>query len=1041
MPPVTSNPPFPIVGVGASAGGVEALEGFFRGMPPQPGMAFVVVTHMPRGYETTLPEILGRYTEMPVTNAHKDEAIEPNHVYVCPSDHVLTVRHDRLHLEPRGSEIHRTPIDVFLSSLAQEHGEYAVGVVLSGGGSDGTLGIKAIKEHGGLTLAQGTDASGPRQSSMPEAAIATGLVDLVIPVEAMGARLVSFAERNRGPHADAREDQAIADDVAETQKTIAAILKDQVGHDFSGYKQKTFMRRVRRRMDIVQMTDLAGYVERLRREPDEVTLLFRDLLIGVTNFFRDNDAFEALESLVIPRVFQGKGAADTVRIWVPGCATGEEVYSIAMLVREHMDTLRGPPKIQIFATDIDEPALNIARAGRYPRPLVQHIKPARLERFFVRDDATYIVAKGIRDLCIFSAHSVIRDPPFSRIDLISCRNLLIYLGAGFQARVIPIFHFALKPGGFLFLGTSENISQHADLFQRVDGKQRLFQRRDHVVSPLQFPAFTPGARFPASGTEERHDPGGTASLRRAVETRVLEQFAPAHVVVNREGDIVHYSARTGKYLEPAAGMPSRQLLAAARMGLRLELRAALQEAIETRRAAVRDPILISFDDRMQAIRLTVEPLRDHETDPLFLVLFTDLGAPEAPSEAAARHAAGEANTEQLERELRDTRERLQSTIEEYETALEELKAANEEMVSVNEELQSANEELETSKEEMQSINEELQTVNAELNGKVEEVDRAHADLRNLFESTQIGAVFLDDQLVIRSFTPAIAPIFNLISTDRGRPLTDIVSHIENGDLRREIRVVLERGETIERRVRQAESNTHYLMRILPYRGRNNAIDGVVLTFVDVTGLVAAEAQQRAMVEELNHRVRNMLAVVSAMAHQTIATSASPKAFLDAFTARIQAMARTYGLVSRDRWSEVALNEVFATALAPYQAKEHDRVHIDGPAIALRPAAALALGMVAHELATNAVKYGALSNAKGEVSVSWALETRSGEQLVIHWTESGGPATKKKVERGFGSRLIEMELKTLRGTAKIEYASSGVRAVLSMPADPALLADR
>ena len=1040
MPPVTDNAPFPIVGIGASAGGVEALEGFFRGMPPQPGMAFVVVTHMPRGYETTLPEILSRYTEMPVTNVHADEAIAPNHVYVCPSDHVLTVRHDRLHLEPRGSEIHRTPIDVFLSSLAEEQGEHAVGVVLSGGGSDGTLGIKAIKEHGGLTLAQGTDGHGPRQSSMPATAIATGLVDLAIPVEAMGARLVSFAERNRGPHADAADDQAIAPDVAETQKTIAVVLKDQVGHDFSGYKQKTFMRRVRRRMEIVQMTDLAGYVERLRKEPDEVTLLFRDLLIGVTNFFRDDEAFAALESLVIPRVFQGKGAADTVRIWVPGCATGEEVYSIAILVREHMDTLRGPPKIQIFATDIDDAALNIARAGRYPQPLVQHIKPARLERFFLRDDATFMVTKEIRDFCIFSAHSIIRDPPFSRIDLVSCRNLLIYLGAGFQARVIPIFHFALKPGGFLFLGTSESISQHGDLFERVDRKQRLFQRRDHVVSPLQFPAFTP-ARFPAGGMDERLDPGGTAGLRRAVETRVLEQFAPAHVVVNRDGDIIHYSARTGKYLEPAAGMPSRQLLASARVGLRLELRAALQEAVETRRSAVRDPIMVAFDDRMQAIRLTVEPLRHHETDPLFLVLFSDLGPPEAPSEAAARHAAGEANTEQIERELRDTRERLQSTIEEYETALEELKAANEEMVSVNEELQSANEELETSKEEMQSINEELQTVNAELNSKVEEVDRAHADLHNLFESTQIATVFLDHQLVIRTFTPAIAPIFNLISTDRGRPLTDIVSNIENGDLRREIQVVLERGETIERRVRQRESDAHYLMRILPYRGRNNTIDGVVLTFVDVTGLAAAEAQQRTMVEELNHRVRNMLAVVSAMAQQTLATAASPKAFMDAFSARIQAMGRTYALVSRDRWSEVALNEVFAAALAPYRAEEHDRVRIEGPAIALRPAAALALGMVAHELATNAVKYGALSTAQGAVSVTWALEARSSEQLVIDWVESGGPAAKKKVERGFGSRLIDMELKTLRGTAKIEYAPGGVRAVLSMPADPALLVDR
>src|SRR5262245_34153090 len=685
-------------------------------MPADTGMAFVLVSHMARGYESALPEILSRHTKMAVRIAADGATVEPNHAYVCPADHVVTIEGGRLYLAARRSDQQHRPIDVFLSSLAEERSESAIGVVLSGGGSDGALGIKAIKERGGLTMAQGTDGSGPRQTSMPETAIATGFVDLTLPVEEMAPRLTQFARSTADgePFAMKDVDADDGEDVQEARRTIARILHSQIGHDFSGYKEKTCTRRVRRRMQIVQVDSLAGYVERLRRDPAEVTLLFRDLLIGVTNFFRDKDAFEALEQLVVPKLFEAADAADTVRIWVPGCATGEEVYSIAILMREHMDGLRNVPKVQIFATDIDEPALGVARAGRYPEALMESVRQDRLDRFFSRDNGSYVVAKEIRDLCVFSAHSVLRDPPFSRIDLISCRNLLIYLGPEFQSRVIPVFHFALKPGVYLFLGTSENISQHGDLFHRLDRKQRLFQRRDYAVSPLQFPLFAPGTRATMTGLEPRREPGSNAAnLRRAVEAKVLENFAPAHVVVNRDGDIVHYSAHTGKYLEAAPAMPNRQLLASARRGLRLDLRNAFQQALETRRTVVRDDISIEIDDRLQDVRLTIEPLGNHDTDPLFLVGFADAGRSQTKSEAAAAHQpSGEVDVDRLDRELRDTRERLQATVEEYETALEELKAANEEMVSVNEELQSTNEELETSKEELQSVNEEPNTVNS-----------------------------------------------------------------------------------------------------------------------------------------------------------------------------------------------------------------------------------------------------------------------------------------------------------------------------------------
>ena len=438
-----------------------------------------------------------------------------------------------------------------------------------------------------------------------------------------------------------------------------------------------------------------------------------------------------------------------------------------------------------------------------------------------RDYHSLLPSIVARHVSIFSPHSVIRDPPFSRIDLISCRNLLIYLGSEFQSQVIPVFHFALRERGFLFLGTSENVTQHGDLFTPVDKKQRIFQRRDHAAAPVRFPFFLPQGRgYPAS-RELRQEPGrAVGNLRRSVETRVVERFAPAHVVVNAEGDILHFSPRTGKYLEPATGLPNRQLLAMARRGLRLDLRSALREAVETRAAVAREHVEVELDDRKQFINLTIEPFGPHD-DPLFLVLFNDIGQPLPPlaPEKARKRAAGTETTERLEQELRDTRERLQSTIEEYETAVEELKSSNEELQSINEELQSTNEELETSKEELQSVNEELHTVNAELNAKIEEVDRAHNDLRNVFDSTQIATIFLDKNFCVRSFTPAVTALFNLISTDRGRPLTDIASNLEDRDLRRAVQTVLERGEPIERNVRRAGSKAEYLMRILPYRAR------------------------------------------------------------------------------------------------------------------------------------------------------------------------------------------------------------------------------
>jgi len=1024
--------PFPIVGVGASAGGVEALEYLFNAMPPDPGVAFVIITHVAPQRESLLPEILARDTRMPVLIAERDQEVHPNHVYVAPAGAVLDIRKGRLGVRAGTEHRERTPIDSFFAALAEDQGEYAIGIVLSGAGSDGTLGIKAIKEHGGLTLAQAADHSGPRHASMPESAIASGLVDLAVPVETMPEQLAAYLRSF-----DILDKEVDKEAGAETsRKAICEILLDHTGHDFSGYKTRTFYRRIERRMQILQIPSLPAYVDRLREDPGEVNTLFRDLLIGVTNFFRDTKAFEALQQLVMPRLFEGKGPSDTIRVWVPGCATGEEVYSLAILLREQAEQSRSRAKIQVFATDIDEAALAVARAGRYPDTLLQGVSKDRLERFFTSEGTSYVVNKSIRDVCVFSSHSVLRDPPFSRMDLISCRNLLIYLNSELQTHVIPILHYALKPNGFLFLGTSENVTQHGDLFSSIDKKSRIFQRRGDDAAMPHVPALFRRPAVAGGGLAESKAPTGR-SVRQSMEARVLEHYSPAHVVVSREGDVINYSGGTGKYLEAPAGRPSRALMAVARKGLRQPLRSALQEAVESQRTAVRDNVELESAGKSERVRITVEPLRGDGNESLYLVVFGDLRL-RALEERPARPRKGKArdgNLEQLERELRETRERLQSMAEEYETAIEELKSSNEEMVSVNEELQSTNEELETSKEELQAVNEELQTVNHELTVKIDELDRANSDLKNLYESTDIATVFLDRELIVRSFTPAVTRIFNLIPGDRGRPLTDIFHHLDYAELPQDIQQIFGVRQPFERRVNRRDGAAHYIVRALPYWTGSGKVEGAVLTFSDVTGLAQAEEQQRVLVAELNHRVKNMLTVIASIATQTLKRSDDVEAAREAFLDRLHAMARSYELVSRDQWGDVSLLDVVRQETEPYRTGRDDRVVIEGPAVSLNPKLALPLGMIIHELGTNSAKYGSLSVAGGSLDISWAVERRSGDTLVLDWIERGGPSVDKSPRHGFGLTLIEREVSHgLGGKAKIEFEDTGLRVNLRIPLD-------
>ncbi len=753
-------------------------------------------------------------------------------------------------------------------------------------------------------------------------------------------------------------------------------------------------------------------------------------MIGVTGFFRDPTAFAALEALVMPKLFEGRRKEDELRAWVCGCATGEEAYSIAILLREQMEKSASPPKVQIFATDIDEAALSVARAAFYPANLVTEVSPERLRRFFVHEAGGSRVSRELRDMCVFSSHSVIRDPPFSRVDLISCRNVLIYMNNELQAQIAHLFHYALRPGGCLFLGLSENVSRHSELLRPVDRKSRIFQRRDMLVRrPLPLRQFLPQG--------QKRDPAAASSplQRRAdrlqnVAGTVLDRFAPIYVIVDEAGETLFFSAGTGKYLQPATGPASRDVVAMARPGLRAELRAALHRAKETGRRVTQERVPVQIDGGVQITGLAVEPVVEG-SETVYAVVFADHGLVRTREESdSAERAAESVTVQQIEKELQETKERLHSTIEELETANEEFRAANEDLLSLNEELQSTNEELETSKEELQSLNEELQTVNGELTYKIEEVDRANADLSNLFQSTKIATIFLDRDLKIRSFTPTITQIFNLIVGDRGRPLSDIASRIGYPNIEQELLAVFCGGPVIERAVSLADGKAHYLARIHPYRGKSDVIDGVSLSFVDVTGLVAAEDQQKVLTAELSHRVKNTLAVVSSIAERTLPDGRAK----DDLIGRLHALGHTHDLLSEAGWNEASLLDVILTELAPHVAG--DGLRADGPPVMLKPQAALLLALVMHELATNAAKYGALSVAGGRVAIDWTIAGDNPPHLELTWREHGGPKAEAPPKRGFGTELIERGIRfELQGEAKLEFTDSGLLCKMIIPADP------
>jgi two-component system CheB/CheR fusion protein len=822
-----------VVGIGASTGGLDAFRTFFDHMPVNPGMTFVLVQHLDPNHASMLVDLLGQHSRMKVLEAKDGMQLAPDHVFVIPPNASLEISDGALRVSrPAPPREHRRPVDTFFTSLATDQRERAVCIVLSGMGSDGTLGLRRIKEHGGLSLAQ-AESDATAMPGMPQSAAATGLVDHIVPVAAMPALLIEYQQhlqRNRPGQSAAATGAALATHLP----AIYDLLRAGTGHDFSEYKHSTLERRIERRMQVLRIATPGQFVTRLRHDPQQVDLLFREFLISVTQFFRDPLAFDALQTHVIEPLLTRKRPGDSLRIWVPACATGEEVYSIAILVREAVLRHGLNLKVQIFGTDIDDAAVAIARAGRYSKNLTG-VSAERLERWFVTDGEEFYPLREIREMCIFSTHSIVKDPPFSRLDFISCRNLLIYLEADLQDRLTQTFHYALSPDGYLSLGQSEGITRKTKLFATVDKKQRIFQRREVSAAP-GLPPMTHEvhARVPASDIGRRLPE--VLDATEAELRSVVERHSPAYVVIDQNHEIVRFSGGdVRRYLEPSPGTATLDLFMIVRKGLRATLRRAVERARKTQSAVTTDPMSISIDGKTRALRAIVEPvIRAGGKPTRWVVIFEDTIPPRSGKPARESRGKTRAQMQALELDLLTTRTQLRTTIDQLESSNEEMRSANEEYQSVNEELQSSNEELETAKEELQSINEELQTVNAEMLGKNDALVRLSSDLKNLLDNTQVATLFLDRELSVTYFTPTMTDLFHLRDSDRGRPVTEIVARMHYPELRRDVANVLSSLVGLEREVHREENDAFFLMRIEPYRSVDDVIEGVVITFIDIT---------------------------------------------------------------------------------------------------------------------------------------------------------------------------------------------------------------
>ncbi len=823
----TASIPVTIAGIGASAGGIKALQAFFSVLPGKTGAAFVVVVHLDPGHESELAKVIGAKTSIPVEQVENTVRLEPDHVYVIPPNRKLTVTGSEVSAsnfdEPRGR---RTAIDQFFCSLS-EHGD-GFAIVLSGAGSDGALGVRAMKEAGGIILVQ--DPNEAEYASMPRAAIASGHADFVLPARELAAQFAELVRSRQMLH-----EKGAPEESEEVLGRVLAYLRICSGHDFSQYKRASLLRRLDRRAQVVKAQNLHVYLDYLRAHPDEVQALFADLLISVTRFFRDADAFEALERNIVPAIIEKRGAQDTIRIWVPGCATGEEAYSIAMVFLDQAARREIRPSIQIFATDLDARALSVAREGCYPEALSADIPEERLLRYFTRQGDEYRIRREVRDLIVFAQHSVLKDPPFSRLDLISCRNFLIYINRELQQRVISIFNYALVSDGYLFLGSSETADHPEGLFRTVDRSARIFQSTGpRLGEALSLSNLLPNVSLPEPVQLAMPGERGRLGDAQQVHRKALIDLGPPSILVDEAHRILNVSERAGLYLLHPPGPPTMDITDLVRPELSPELRVLLNRAFQLGESSMSLPILVQFNGHSRYVCVQAGTVNVRGHPPRALVLFIESGPALLPVEMTgmAETANSDSTIKRLQEELIATRANLKVSRQQFENATENLRAANEELQSINEEYRSTAEELETSREELQSVNEELQTLNSELKSKLDAVSRAHNDLENLMIATDVGTLFLDRELRIKRFTPRMRELFNINSSDEGRSIGDFTNRLNYADFEQDARSVMEEKTIVKRTVQGGDR--WYLMTMHPYRTADDNVEGVVATFVDTT---------------------------------------------------------------------------------------------------------------------------------------------------------------------------------------------------------------
>ncbi len=838
--PAPADARCPVIGIGCSAGGLEALERFFSQVPADSGLAFVVVQHLSPSHASALPELLRGIARVPVLEVRDGTPVVPDHVYVIPPDRDLALRRGRLHLiessVPRGL---RLPIDAFLRSLAEDRQAQSIGVVLSGMGSDGLAGLSAIKAAGGLALVQ--DPTTAQADSMPSSAIQAGVADIVAAPEALPGHIARHLRRPLAQAVAVPTEDETPD--AGALEQISTLLRERTGTDFTRYKVNTLLRRIERRMAVRAVTGIDAYASLLRGEPYELDLLFRELLIGVTSFFRDPGVWEVLIDSALPYLMTLHPQGKALRAWVPACSTGEEAYSLAMAFTEALERARPPGRfsLQIFATDLDADAIEVGRRGVYPDTIAADVKAERLARHFTAEAGGFRIDKRLRESVVFATQNIAADPPFTKLDILSCRNLLIYFNAELQKKLLPLFHYALTPGGLLVLGSAETAGTAGQHFAPIHAKHRIYRRNPQPPSLSGLPIATRHVAPAAAPTMSSSDEAD-AHIGPLTDQIIQQHWAPAAVLVNGDGDIVYISGRTGRYLEPAAGKTNVNVHAMAREGLRDALPGMIRKALKEQTTVVLSRLRIGTNGGSQVVDVTLqpidkpEPLRGH-----VLVVFKDV--PEVPARRRRRGAASTEPPEALALELQQVREALRVSQEAMQTTVEELKSSNEELQSTNEELQSSNEELTTSKEELQSLNEELQTVNAELQSKVDELTGIRNDMANLLNSTEIATVFLDDAMNLRRYTTHATKIFRLIEGDVGRPLAHLVSDLDHPGLIDDALEVL-RSLVFREKVVATHDGRWYRVRTMPYRTHENVIDGVVMTFTDITEIMLLEAELR-----------------------------------------------------------------------------------------------------------------------------------------------------------------------------------------------------